>query len=130
MAEITALHDISELHDITVLHNPKCSTSRHALTVLEEAGVEAGVVLYLKEPLGEAALRDLIAILDDEPDALVRRDSHFAKLGLTEDDVATVDQVVALLVEHPRLLERPVLIRSGRAIIGRPKDRVGPFIAG
>lgn len=116
--------------DVTLLHNPKCSTSRHALEVVEGEGVDADVVQYLKEPLDEPALRELLAKLEDEPTELVRRDSFFKDQGLTDVDVATVDQVVAVLVEHPRLMQRPVLVRGDRAIIGRPKDRVAPFVTG
>lgn len=116
--------------DVTLLHNPKCSTSRHALEVVEGEGVDADVVQYLKEPLDEPALRELLAKLEDEPTELVRRDSFFKDQGLTDADVATVDQVVAVLVEHPRLMQRPVLVRGDRAIIGRPKDRVAPFVTG
>lgn len=118
------------MSDLTVLHNPKCSTSRAALATVEAAGAEAEIVPYLKEPLDETALRELIGKLEDEPTDLVRRDSFFTDQGLTEDDVATVDQVVAVLVEHPRLMQRPVVVKGDRAIIGRPKDRVAPFVAG
>lgn len=117
------------MSDVTVLHNPKCSTSRAALETLEEAGTEAEVVQYLKEPLDETALRELIGKLEDEPTDLVRRDSFFKDQGLTDADVATIDQVVAVLVEHPRLMQRPVVLKGDRAIIGRPKDRVAPFVA-
>lgn len=116
------------MSDLTVLHNPKCSTSRSALETVDAAGKQAQVVQYLKEPLDEAALRELIGQLEDEPTDLVRRDSFFKDQGLTDDDVATVDQVVAVLVEHPRLMQRPVIVKGDRAIIGRPKDRVAPFV--
>lgn len=118
------------MSDLTVLHNPKCSTSRAALETTESAGVQAQVVQYLREPLDEAALRELIGKLEDEPSDLVRRDSFFADQGLSEADVATVDQVVAVLLEHPRLMQRPVLVKGDRAIIGRPKERVAPFVSG
>ncbi len=118
------------MSDLTVLHNPKCSTSRSALETLDAAGASADVIQYLKEPLDEAALRELIGKLEDEPTDLVRRDAFFKEQGLTDADVATVDQVVAVLVEHPRLMQRPVLVKGDRAIIGRPKERVAPFVAG
>lgn len=118
------------MSDVTVLHNPKCSTSRAAVETIEGADVDADVVQYLKTPLDEAALRELIGKLEDEPTDLVRRDSFFKDQGLTDADVATVDQVVAVLVEHPRLMQRPVVIKGDRAIIGRPKDRVAPFVRG
>ena len=78
----------------------------------------------------EAALRELIGKLEDEPTDLVRRDSFFKEQGLTDADVATVDQVVAVLVEHPRLMQRPVIVKGDRAIIGRPKERVAAFVTG
>ena len=115
--------------DLTVLHNPRCSTSRYAVETLSDAGVTHTVVRYLTESLDEAALRDLIAKLEDPVTDLVRRDPYFKAQGLTDSDVATQDQVVAVLVEHPRLMQRPVLIRGDRAIIGRPKDRVAAFLA-
>jgi arsenate reductase len=118
------------MSDVTVLHNPKCSTSRAALDNLDGVGVEADVLQYLKEPLDEAALRDLIGKLEDEPTDLVRRDSFFKEQGLTDADVTTVDQIVAILVEHPRLMQRPVIVKGDAAIIGRPKDRVAAFLAG
>lgn len=118
------------MSDVTVLHNPKCSTSRAAVETIEGAGVAAEVHQYLKAPLDEAALRELIGKLEDEPTDLVRRDSFFADQDLTDADVATVEQVVAVLVEHPRLMQRPVVIKGDRAIIGRPKDRVAPFVRG
>ena len=118
------------MSDVTVLHNPKCSTSRAALDNLDGVGVEADVLQYLKEPLDEAALRELLGKLEDEPTDLVRRDSFFKEQGLTDADVATVDQVVAVLVEHPRLMQRPVIVKGDRAIIGRPKERVAAFVTG
>lgn len=118
--------------EITLLHNPRCSTSRAALEVLEGSGRTYDVIQYLKTPLGEPQLRELVDILDDEPTRLVRRDAQFKKLGLTDASVATPDQVVAVLVEHPHLLQRPILVRRGpsgdRAIIGRPKEAVPEFL--
>lgn len=117
------------MSDLTILHNTACSTSRHAVDEAATVGADADVVQYLKQPLDRAALLDLIAKLEDSPADLVRKDSFFKKLELSADDYTTPDQVADLLVEHPRLMERPVLIRGDRAIIGRPKDRVPAFLA-
>jgi len=87
-------------------------------------------VLYGKTPPDEATLRDIIAKLEDPTTDLVRRDSLWKKLGLTEDDVATDDQVVAVLVKHKQLLQRPVVVTASRAIIGRPKERVRELLSG
>lgn len=117
------------MSDLVVFHNPRCSTSRAALDAIDDAGLEARVVLYLKTPPTRDDLTALVDSLDDEPTDLVRRDANFAKLGLTPGDVATADQVVDTLVAHPELMQRPVLRHGSRAIIGRPKDRVPSFLA-
>ncbi|GAB3585319.1 ArsC/Spx/MgsR family protein [Calidifontibacter terrae] len=116
------------MSDVTVLHNPRCSTSRAALDAAEGQDVEE--VQYLKHPLTRAELLDLITKLEDEPADLVRRDPLFHQLGLADDDVRTPEQVADLLAEHPKLMQRPVLIRGDRAIIGRPKERVPAFLRG
>ena len=115
--------------DVTVFHNPNCSTSRHAIDEVGEASVDADVVQYLKTPLDREALLDLIAKLEDPPADLVRKDGYFKDQGLAADDYTTPEAVADLLVAHPRLMQRPVLVRGDRAIIGRPKDRVAPFLA-
>lgn len=115
--------------DVTVFHNPRCSTSRAALAEADAATLGVDVVQYLKEPLDEQALRDLLAKLEDPATDLVRRDARFKNLGLVDEDVATIEQVVAVLAEHPDLMQRPVLVKAGRAIIGRPKSRVPEFLA-
>ncbi|HEY8526243.1 MAG TPA: ArsC/Spx/MgsR family protein [Acidimicrobiales bacterium] len=115
---------------LTILHNPKCSTSRHAMDEIEAAGVDAEVVQYLRTPLGRDELLDLMEKLEDPPADLVRKDNFFRELGLSADDYTTPEAVADLLVEHPRLMQRPVLVRGDRAIIGRPKDRVPAFLAG
>jgi arsenate reductase len=116
--------------DVTILHNPKCSTSRAAMDEVEAAGSDADVVQYLKEPLDRAQLLDLLGKLEDPPADLVRKDPYFKDLGLDAADYTTPEAVADLLVEHPRLMQRPVLVRGDRAIIGRPKDRVPAFLAG
>ncbi len=111
--------------DITILHHTGCSTSRHAV---DEAGDDVDVVQYLKTPLDREALLALMTRLEDEPADLVRKDSFFKGLDLDPSDYTTADAVADLLVEHPRLMQRPVLVRGDRAIIGRPKDRVRAFL--
>jgi arsenate reductase len=115
--------------ELTIFHNPGCSTSRHAMDAIADEGAKAEVVQYLKTPLDRSGLEQLLAKLEDPPADLVRKDSYFKQLGLSADDYTTVDAVVELLVEHPRLMQRPVLVKGDRAIIGRPKDRVPAFVA-
>lgn len=94
------------------------------MSIAQELGVQAHIVLYLKTPPDEAMLRTIIDRLEDPVTDLVRRDSLWKKLGLTDVDVATADQVVGVLVKHKQLLQRPVVMTQDRAIIGRPKERV------
>ena len=115
--------------DVTLFHNPNCSTSRFALDETQSAGTDTEVVQYLKEPLDREALLDLMGKLEDPPADLVRKDGFFKDQGLDEAAYTTPDAVADLLVEHPRLMQRPVLVKGDRAIIGRPKDRVAPFLS-
>jgi len=108
---------------LRLYHNPRCSKSRALLGLLEERGAQVEVVEYLKTPPDRAELERLVAGVDDPPEALVRtKDARFSELGL---DVAACERpasVVALLLEHPELMQRPVLVAGDRAAIGRPPE--------
>ncbi|MGI9610747.1 MAG: arsenate reductase family protein [Acidimicrobiia bacterium] len=99
------------------------------MRIAEELGVDFEERNYIKDPPDADEIRAIIAILEDEPTALVRRDSKFKKLELTDDDVATEDQIVDILVKHKQLLQRPVVVTKDKAIVGRPKDRVRDLLA-
>ena len=116
--------------DVTIFHNPNCSSSRAATEIADELGVAVDIRRYqLKaERPSVDELRALLGILEDEPTALVRRDATFAKLGLTDADVQSEAQVADVLAAHPELIQRPVLVAGDAAIIGRPKDRIVPFL--
>ena len=119
------------MSDLTLLHNPHCSTSVHALDALEAAGRDVNVRKYLlvKERLSEDELRSLAERLkDDPPDALIRRDKKYETLGLNADGMG-IDEVVAILAEHPSLLQRPILDDGEAAMIGRPRDRATQWAA-
>jgi len=106
------------------------------VAVATDAGVDFDVVLYMSDRPDRAALQSLVERLEDPVENLVRKDSQFTKLGLNADDyVANPEAVVEVLLQYPRLMQRPVLMRGDRAIIGRPlgdlkaKDRVAEFLA-
>ncbi len=91
------------------------------MAVATDMRVDFDEVRYLKTPPDEATLRAIIAKLEDPVEGLVRKDAQFAKLGLVADDyVANPDAVVAILLEHPKLLQRPIIVTDDKAIIGRP----------
>ena len=114
--------------ELTLFHNTACSTSRHALAEVQAADADTAVVHYLKTPLTRDELLDLINKLEDPAADLVRKDKFFREQGLDASHYTTPEAVADLLVQHPRLMERPVLVRGDRAIIGRPKDRVPAFL--
>jgi len=97
--------------------------------IAEELNVDVDIVNYIKEPPDADLLRSIIAKLEDEPTAMVRRDSKWKKLELQESDVETVDQIVDVLVKHKQLLQRPIVVTADTAIIGRPKDRVTDLLS-
>jgi len=116
---------------LTLLHNPHCPTSVHALDTLEAAGHDVQVRKYLlvKERLNEEELRSLAQRLQgDPPDALIRRDKRYETLGLHAGGLG-IDQVVAILAEHPALLQRPILDDGAAAMIGRPRTRAAAWAA-
>jgi len=99
------------------------------VSIARELGIEPEIVLYIKTPPDADTLRGIIAKLEDPVTDLVRRDSMWTKLGLTDADVETPEQVVAALVKHKQLLQRPVVVTATKAIIGRPKDRVRTLLS-
>jgi arsenate reductase len=116
---------------LTLLHNPHCPTSVHALDALEAAGHDVTVRKYLlvAERLDEDELRSLAERLEGDPvDALIRRDKQYKELGLDADGW-DIDQVVATLVAHPSLLQRPILDDGTAAMIGRPRSRAADWAA-
>ena len=120
---------MSDPPTLTLLHNPHCPTSVHALEALEDAGHDVSVRRYLlvAERLSPDELRSLAQRLQgDPPDALIRRDKHYEELALHADGLG-IDEVVAILVEHPRLLQRPILDDGSAAMIGRPRSRAAAW---
>jgi arsenate reductase len=109
---------------VTIYHNPRCSKSREALSLLRDHGVEPEVVEYLKDPPSAAILSDLLTRLGLEPRALMRRkEPEYAELGL-DDPSLSRGALIAAMVAHPRLIERPIVVKDGRAALGRPPEAV------
>ncbi|HYC59471.1 MAG TPA: arsenate reductase (glutaredoxin) [Thermoanaerobaculia bacterium] len=105
------------------LHNPRCSKSRAALDLVRVAGVEMPVRQYLHDPLSVDELRRIVQLLGVRPIDIVRRgEPQFAALGLS--DTTPDDDVLRAMAEHPILIERPIVVRGDRAVIGRPPENV------
>jgi arsenate reductase len=110
--------------DYLVFHNPSCSKSRGALQILADEGIDTDVVEYIKAPPDRATLERIVDSIPNPPAELVRKDKRFKELGLDAADYTERDAVVALLLEHPELMERPVVFRGDRAVIARPSELV------
>lgn len=91
--------------------------------------MDVDIVVYQKTPPDRATLEAIVKKLEDPVTDLVRRDSQFQKLGLTEADVETPKQVVDILLKHKMLLQRPVVVTDRKAIVGRPKERVRELLS-
>ena len=94
------------------------------MEILRERNVEFDVIEYLKNPLSREVLAQILAAISDSPGELVRKDNNFAALGLDADRYQTADAVIDLLLEHPKLMQRPIFMVGNRAVIGRPSERV------
>jgi arsenate reductase (glutaredoxin) len=99
------------------------------VSIADELGVDYEAIVYRKDPPDEATLRAIIAKLEDPPTDLVRRDSLFKKLELTDADVQTVDQIVATILANKMIMQRPVVVTAEKAIIGRPKERIRDLLS-
>jgi len=105
------------------LHNPRCSKSRAALEIVRESGIELPVREYLHDPLSIDELRKIVQLLGMRPIDIVRRgEPQYTALGLS--DATPDDEVLRAMAEHPILIERPIVVRDGRAVVGRPAEKV------
>jgi arsenate reductase len=105
-------------------HNTRCSKSRGALDLLNQRGVEPEVVYYLETPPSPAELRELLRMLGIGARGLLRTgEPEYAALEL-DDPALGDDALIAAMAAHPKLIERPVFVNGGRAVIGRPPERV------
>lgn len=111
------------MSEFRIYHNPRCSKSRSACALLAERGVDAEVVEYLKTPPTKEELRALLAKLGMKAEDLVRRGEEVFKrdyAGRTLDEEGWIEAMIA----HPVLIERPIVVRGERAVVGRPPERV------
>ena len=110
---------------VTIWHNPRCSKSRQTMELLTEAGVDPDVRRYLDDPPTADELRQVLDLLGMAPWELVRMGEDEAReLGLRDWDRDDPDRWIDAMVAHPRLIERPVVIRDDRAVLGRPPSNV------
>lgn len=110
--------------DVTIYHNPRCSKSRETLSLLKEKGVEPQVVLYLETPPDAQTLKSLLHMLGmSSPRELMRTKEDLYK-ALNLADETRNEALIAAMVDNPKLIERPIVIKNGQARIGRPPEAV------
>ena len=115
---------------IQIWHNPRCSKSREALKLLESEGVEPEVVKYLDVPHTKEEIKNLIRMLglDSARDLMRTKEKIYKELGLK--DVDDEEKLIEAMVEHPKLIERPIVVKDGKAVIGRPPEKVIDLVKG
>ena len=110
--------------DVTIYHNPRCSKSRQTLNLLKEHGIEPLVVEYIDEPPSADELAEILLKLDASPRDIIRKGEAVYKEFELGDPSLTDDALIAAMVGHPILIERPIVVTDEKAAIGRPPNAV------
>ncbi len=113
---------------IKIVHNPRCSKSRQAYNLLVEKGYEVEEILYMKNPLTKEELKDIITKLGIKPFDLIRTKEAEFKDNYKDKELSD-DQWIDAMVKFPRLIERPIVIKDNKAIIGRPTEKILEIIS-
>lgn len=109
---------------VKIYHNPRCSKSRQTLQLLEENGVQAEIIEYLKTPPTADELDTILQLLDMQPRELMRkREAEYKATGMDNPDLDR-DALIAGMVNAPKLIERPIVMANGKAAVGRPPESV------
>ena len=109
---------------LEIYHNPRCSKSRQTLQLLEERGFEPSIPEYLKTPPDRAELERILSMLGMQPRDLMRKkEAEYKEAGLDNPDLSR-EQLIQGMIDHPKLIERPIVISDGKAVIGRPPEKV------
>ena len=110
--------------DYTIYHNPRCSKSRQTLALLEDNGIEPTVVLYLNEPPSASELKAVLKKLGITARELLRnKEADYKALNLNNTDLDD-SALIAAMIKHPKLIERPIVIKGSSAVLGRPPENV------
>lgn len=110
-----------------ILHNNRCSKSRCALDILENKGIDFEIVKYLENPLDENEIKDLLKKLNLPAEAIIRKGEPAYKENYKGKEMSEQDWVEAM-VKHPKLIERPIIIKGDKAVIGRPPERIDELL--
>lgn len=109
---------------VKIYHNPRCTKSRQTLQLLKDRGIEPEVIEYLKTPPSAQELADILQKLDMEPRALIRKQEAEYKASGLDNSALDKQSLINGMVNHPILIERPIVVANGKAAIGRPPENV------
>ncbi|MDH5426013.1 MAG: arsenate reductase (glutaredoxin) [Gammaproteobacteria bacterium] len=109
---------------VTIYHNPRCSKSRQTMELLHSKSIQPEVIEYLNTPADFATLDTLLSMLKIEPRQLMRKGEAEYKENNLSDESLTREQLIDAMVKFPKLMERPIVVKDGKAAIGRPPERV------
>ncbi|MCU7853202.1 MAG: arsenate reductase (glutaredoxin) [Candidatus Thiodiazotropha sp. (ex Monitilora ramsayi)] len=109
---------------VEIYHNPRCSKSRATLQLLQDQGVEPEIVEYLNTPPDKATLKRILDMLGLQPRDLIRTKEKAYKENGLDDSSLTRDQLIDGMIANPILIERPIVIKDGKAAIGRPPEKI------
>ncbi len=110
-----------------IYHNPRCAKSRETLQLIHDAGLEPEIIEYLNDVPTEAELKELIAMLGIKPYELLRRCEVDFKENFKGKDLSD-DEWIAAMVKYPKLIERPIVVKQKKAVLGRPPENVKTFL--
>jgi arsenate reductase len=108
---------------IKIYHNPRCRKSREGLALLEKSGKEFEVVKYLEDIPTKEELHEIVSCLDMSPEHLIRKNEAVWKEKF-RGKLLTDEQVLDAMLAYPKLIERPIVLRNGKAVIGRPLENI------
>jgi len=109
---------------VKIFHNPRCSKSRQTMQLLESSGVTPDIIDYLKQPPSYEELAETLELLGLEPRQLIRSHEKPYKENKLDDPGLSREQLIRAMIENPILIERPIVIHGGKAVIGRPPEKV------
>ncbi len=113
---------------VTIYHNPRCSTSRKTLDLIRAKGIEPTIIEYLRTPPSATELDRILSLLKMEPRELMRkREDEYKTLKLDRAELSRKGLIKAM-VEHPILIERPIVLSKGKAALGRPPESVASIL--
>ena len=112
------------MSDFNILHNPRCSKSRQTLELLQENGVEPTIIKYLETPPSEKEMKAIVKALGVSPrDILRKKESEYKESGLDNQDLSD-NEVIKLMTQYPKVIERPIVFNDKVAAVGRPPEAV------